>query len=67
MRNDFKVYEEKNMHGQPVWKVRSGGPRGDVATVANDLETAERLAQGLNQDPWFLGRGDTRADRAKNG
>jgi hypothetical protein len=67
MKNDFKVYEEKNIWGNTVWKVRSGGRKGDVATVANNRETAERFAQELNRDPWFFDRGNTVADRNKNG
>ena len=67
MRNDFKVYQGKNKAGDIVWQVRSGGSKGDVATIANDRETAERFAQELNQDPWFFDRGNTVADRNKIG
>lgn len=66
-RTDFKVYEEKNRMGDMVWRVRSGGSKGDVTTNCKSLEAAEKLAHQLNLDPWFLDRGNTRADRARNG
>ena len=37
MRNDFKVYEEKTTVGKVVWRIRSGGRRGDVATHCGSL------------------------------
>ena len=67
MRNDFKVYQEKTIQGKTIWRVRSGGPRGDVSTNSYNKDTAEEFARQLNIDPWFFSRGDTRADRAKNG
>lgn len=66
-RTDFRVYKETNRMGNMVWRVRSGGSKGDVTTNCNSLEAAEKLADQLNLDPWFMDRGNTRADRAKNG
>jgi hypothetical protein len=66
-RTDFKVYKETTRMGGTSWRVRSGGPTGDVTTNCKSLEAAEKLADQLNLDPWFLDRGNTRADRAKNG
>lgn len=63
LRNDFKVYEEKNIMGKVVWRIRSGGKRGEVATHCESFEKATEVARQLNLDPWYLSRGDTRADR----
>jgi hypothetical protein len=62
-RNDFKVYEEVTMTGKTLWRIRSGGKRGDVATNCNTESEAKEIARQLNLDPWFLHRGDTRAIR----
>lgn len=67
MRNDFKVYEEKNIWGKTVFRVRTGGRRGDVVTNAYNREDAEEFARQLNIDPWFFERGQTVADRNKIG
>lgn len=67
MRNDFKVYKEKTIWGRTIWRIRSGGRRGDVVTNSYDKDTAEEFARQLNVDPWLFDRGHTRADRAKNG
>lgn len=63
MRNDFKVYEEKDKSGAAIWRIRTGGTKGDVATNCRSLEEATEIARQLNLDPWFLSRGDTRAER----
>lgn len=63
IRNDFRVYEEKNNHDQPIWRIRSGGRKGDVATNCKSLGEANQVARRLNLDPWYLSRGDTRAER----
>jgi hypothetical protein len=62
-RNDFTVYEENNKQGQTIWRIRSGGRKGDVATNCTSEVEAMRIAHGLNLDPWYLSRGDTRAER----
>jgi hypothetical protein len=62
-RNDFKVYEEETMTGNIIWRIRSGGKRGDVATNCKTEKEANEIARQLNLDPWFLHRGDTRAIR----
>lgn len=64
-RQDYKVYEEKDIRGNTLWRIRSGGKRGDVATNCKTQAEAEQIAHELNQDPWFLHRGDTRRERNK--
>jgi hypothetical protein len=64
-RQDFKVYQEKDTYGKILWRIRSGGSKGDVATNCNTKEQADYFAFKLNQDPWFLHRGDTRVERNK--
>lgn len=66
-RQDFKVYEETSIYGKTFWRVKSGGSKGDVATSCASKEKADYIAFKLNQDPWFLDRGNTIADRNKNG
>ena len=63
MRNDFKVYEETDRNGAVIWRIRSGGRRGDIATNCTSEAKATEVARQLNLDPWFLSRGDTRAER----
>jgi hypothetical protein len=63
VRNDFKVYEEVTITGTTLWRIRSGGRRGDVATNCTSLEQANKVARELNLDPWYLSRGATRAER----
>lgn len=65
MNNDHKVYEDYNVKGDTIWKVKTGGGRGDVITICRSLEEAESLADKLNRDPWYLDRGQTRADRIR--
>jgi hypothetical protein len=64
-RQDFKVYQEKDTYGKILWCIRSGCSKGDVATNCNIKEQADYFAFKLNQDPWFLHRGDTRVERNK--
>ena len=58
-RNDYKVIETTRRTGEQVWKVTVGG---DPITTCTTFEQAEQLAKNLNLDPWFLDRGNTRAD-----
>jgi hypothetical protein len=62
-RNDFRVYEEETTLKKPIWRVRSGGHRGDCVSSCNSLSEATVLAKNLNIDPYFLERGQTRNDR----
>ena len=66
-RQDFKVYAETSIYGKTFWRVKSGGSKGDVATSCASKEKADYIGFKLNQDPWFLDRGNTIADRNKNG
>lgn len=63
MRNDFTVHEETDKQDRPIWRIRSGGRKGDVATNCKTFEEATEVARQLNLDPWYLSRGDTRAER----
>ncbi len=65
MNNDHKVYEDINVRGDQIWKVKTGGKRGDVITICRSLEEAESMAAKLNQDKWHFLRGQTRADRVR--
>jgi len=63
--NDHKVYADQNIKGEAIWKVKTGGRRGDVITICRTLEEAQEVAAKLNKDPWHLERGYTRADRIR--
>jgi len=63
IRNDFRVYEEVTTRGKTFWRVKTGGKSGDVVSSCNSVNEANTLAKKLNNDPWFLDRGQTRADR----
>jgi hypothetical protein len=65
MNNDHKVYEDYNVKGDQIWKVKTGGRRGDVVTICRTPEAAQEMADKLNRDPWHLDRGQTRADRIR--
>lgn len=59
-RNDYRVLETTRRTGEQVWKVTVGG--GLVVSTCTTLAQAQELAKNLNLDPWFLDRGNTRAD-----
>jgi|TARA_B110000914_G_C15087862_1_gene275924 hypothetical protein len=61
VKNDYTVSEWHNVKGEQRWRVLVGG--GDVVTVCHSLEKAQHIAKNMNIDPWFLDRGNTRADR----
>lgn len=63
LRNDFRVFEEVTTLGKTLWRIKLGGKRGEAITSCNSVEIANELAKNLNIDPWYLDRGDTRADR----
>jgi hypothetical protein len=65
MNNDHKVYEDYNVKGDQIWKVKTGGRRGDVVTICRSQEAAQSMADKLNNDKWHLDRGQTRADRIR--
>jgi len=62
-RTDFRVYEEVTTLGKTLWRIRIGGRKGDMVTSCNSVEQAAEVARQLNLDPWYLDRGNTRADR----
>ena len=63
-RTDYKVVEgTRTSTGAKTWTVMVGG---DIrVTTCNKPEHAYELAKNLNLDPYFLERGQTRADRIK--
>tara|TARA_B100000780_G_scaffold218265_1_gene157429 strand:+ start:205 stop:456 length:252 start_codon:yes stop_codon:yes gene_type:complete len=63
-RNDYRVVETTRREtGKPIWKITVGG---DInVTTCNTLAEATALAKNLNLDPYYLERGQTRADRVK--
>ena len=63
IRNDFRVFEAVTRRGKRVWKVKTGGNRGDCISTCNSVNEATELARNLNIDPYFLDRGQTRSDR----
>ena len=65
MNNDHKVYEDLNVKGDTIWKVKTGGRRGDIVAICRTPEAAQDMADKLNRDPWHLDRGQTRADRIR--
>jgi hypothetical protein len=61
-RNDFRIVEKKR-NGTIIWSILYGGT---PFTNCRDYESAVELARQLNLDPYYLGRGQTQADRAKS-
>jgi hypothetical protein len=61
-RTDYRVYEEITTQGKTLWRIRSGGKRGDIITSCNSVDEANEISVQLNIDPWFLYRGQTRRD-----
>lgn len=63
--NDFKVIENsQSQRTQPdLWDVITGRQR--VVTIQGK-EKAQEIADRLNQDPYALDRGQTRADIIRN-
>ena len=59
-RNDYRVTETTRRTGEQVWKVTVGGSL--VVSTCTTFAKAQELAKNLNSDPWFLDRGNTRAD-----
>ena len=62
---DHKVIEAENKWGKAIWKIVIGASlsRPDVITICRTKDEADKLCEELNNDPWFLDRGYTRADR----
>tara|TARA_B110000495_G_scaffold181232_1_gene175814 strand:- start:6 stop:209 length:204 start_codon:yes stop_codon:yes gene_type:complete len=61
LNQDFKVYEETNRKGQTIFRVKR--TRLGVILQSFDEDYANKIANSLNLDPWFLDRNQTRADR----
>lgn len=64
IRNDYRVYAEETVKGKAIWRIRIGGKKGTTIISCNSIEKANETARQLNIDPWYLGRGNTRADRS---
>ena len=54
--NDFRVYEEVTTKGKTLYRVKTGGIKGDIITSCTTQKAAEEVARNLNIDPWFLDR-----------
>jgi len=63
VRNDYRVYEETTQTGKTIWRIRIGGKKGTAITTCQTQEKADEVSRQLNIDPWYLDRGNTRADR----
>jgi len=61
LNQDFKVYEETNRKGQTIFRVKR--TRLGVILQSFNEDHANKITNSLNLDPWFLDRGQTRADR----
>lgn len=61
--NDFTIRPNGQSHRAQtdLWDVVLGGSR-HVTTACSEAE-AQAVADRLNEDPWALNRGQTRADR----
>lgn len=61
-RQDFKVVpcERHNRDTTDLWDIKIGGQ--GVATVRG-REQADMICEYLNQDPWYLERGQDRMSR----
>jgi hypothetical protein len=67
VRNDYKVYEYRSSNEPDVqqWQIRIGESSRDpeVISTFRKHELALETAKQLNLDPFYFGRGQTRADR----
>ena len=67
-RNDYKVYDYRSSAYPELaqWQIRIGESDrlAVVVSTFRDYDKAVETARQLNIDPWFLDRGNTRADRA---
>jgi hypothetical protein len=63
--NDFTVLETKrsSTRGEKIWQIILGGK---AITTCVTKKQAVDLAEKLNLDPYFLNRGQTRADIIAN-
>ena len=63
--NDHTVIEAVNKYGDAIWKIvmAASASRPLVVTICRTKDKADKLCEELNNDPWFLDRGYTRADR----
>jgi|TARA_B110000285_G_scaffold70750_1_gene81430 hypothetical protein len=63
VRTDYSVVEATNTRGEARWKVLLA--REILISTCRTPEHALSMATALNLDPYYLMRGQTRADRAK--
>jgi len=61
VHTDYRVVETTNKHGDLRWKVLLAGDM--LVSTCRSLKDATEIAAGLNLDPYFLERGQTRAER----
>tara|TARA_Y100000389_G_C17389070_1_gene478784 strand:+ start:563 stop:757 length:195 start_codon:yes stop_codon:yes gene_type:complete len=62
MTNDFKwkVHKDPARLGQELWQIVTGKT---LVTICRSEEAAVEMCENLNNDRWFLDRGQTRKDR----
>ena len=62
MTKDFKwkTHSDAARPGVPLWHVTSGNV---LVTVCRNESAAVKMCENLNNDRWFLDRGQTRDDR----
>jgi hypothetical protein len=56
--------QKKLLKARQFGESESAVKKGTSITSCNSLEQANETARQLNLDPWYLDRGNTRADRA---
>lgn len=61
VRKDYTVVETTNKQGEPRWTVMLA--RSINISKCHTQEHAASMAAALNLDPYYLDRGQTRADR----
>ena len=61
VRTDYKVVETTDKHGDLRWKVLLAGDM--LVSTCRSLKDATEMAAALNLDPYFLERGQTRAEK----
>ena len=61
VHTDYRVVETTNKQGDLRWKVLLAGDI--LVSTCRSLKDATEMAAGLNLDPYFLDRGQTRSER----
>lgn len=65
--HDYKIrtYRTNLNPEREMWQIYIGIEENEgLITTCRSLEEAERIVRELENDPWYLSRGNTQADRA---